>query len=79
LFKCKQTAPAYNATLRRPTVAAQALNNNSIVSSSPDKNLFAMENKITYHIGCSLKFILKVGVEESIVNASRITDRGSAV
>jgi hypothetical protein len=31
------------------------------------------------HIGCSLKFILKVGVEESIVNVPRITDQGSAV
>jgi hypothetical protein len=28
------------------------------------------------NIGCSFKFILKVGVEESIVNASRITDQG---
>jgi hypothetical protein len=30
-------------------------------------------------IGCSFKFILKVAVEESIVNPSRITDHGSAV
>jgi hypothetical protein len=60
-------------------VAAQALNNNSIVPPSPDKNLFALENKISYHIGCSFKFLLTVGVEESIVNAPRITDRGSAV
>jgi hypothetical protein len=33
---------------------------------------------ITY-IGCSFKFILKVGVEESIVNAPQITDQRSAV
>jgi hypothetical protein len=26
-------------------------------------------------IGCSFKFFLKVGVEESIVNAQRITDQ----
>jgi hypothetical protein len=31
------------------------------------------------YIGCSFKFILKVGVEESIVNAPRITHHGSAV
>jgi hypothetical protein len=31
------------------------------------------------YIGCSFKFILKVGVEELIVNAPRITDHGSAV
>jgi hypothetical protein len=30
-------------------------------------------------IGCSVKFILKVDVEESIVNAPRVTDHGSAV
>jgi hypothetical protein len=30
-------------------------------------------------IGCSFKFILKVGVEESIVIAPRITDHRSAV
>jgi hypothetical protein len=30
-------------------------------------------------IGCSFKFILKVGVEDSIVNAPRITDYRSAV
>jgi hypothetical protein len=32
-----------------------------------------------YSIGCSLKCILKVAVEESIVNVPRITDHGSAV
>jgi hypothetical protein len=30
-------------------------------------------------MGCSFKLILKVGVEELIVNAPRITDNGSAV
>jgi hypothetical protein len=30
-------------------------------------------------IECSLKFLLKVGVEEWIVNAPRITDHGSAI
>jgi hypothetical protein len=30
------------------------------------------------YIECSFKFLLKVGVEESIVNALRITDHGSA-
>jgi hypothetical protein len=30
-------------------------------------------------MGCSFKFLLKVGVDESIVNAPRITDHGSAV
>jgi hypothetical protein len=32
-----------------------------------------------YSIGCSLKCILKVAVEESIVNVPRITDHGSAL
>jgi hypothetical protein len=32
-----------------------------------------------YFIGCSFKFPVKVDVEESIVNALRITDHGSAV
>jgi hypothetical protein len=32
-----------------------------------------------WNVGSSFQFILKVGVEESIVNAPRITDRGSAV
>jgi hypothetical protein len=32
-----------------------------------------------YYIWCSFKFTLKLGVEESIVNAPRITDHGSAV
>jgi hypothetical protein len=31
------------------------------------------------YTGFSLQFILKVGVEESIVNGPRITDHGSAV
>jgi hypothetical protein len=31
-----------------------------------------------YCIGCSFKFIRKVGIEESIVNAPRITSHGSA-
>jgi hypothetical protein len=31
------------------------------------------------YIGSSVKFILKEGVEESIVNAPRIRDHGSAV
>jgi hypothetical protein len=31
------------------------------------------------NIGCSFKFLLKVGVEESIVNAPRMTDHESAV
>jgi hypothetical protein len=31
------------------------------------------------HIGCSFKFPVKVGVEESIVNAPRITDHGLVV
>jgi hypothetical protein len=31
------------------------------------------------NIWASFKFIRKVGVEESIVNAARITDHGSAV
>jgi hypothetical protein len=30
-------------------------------------------------MGCSFNCILKVGVEESIVNAPRITDHGSAI
>jgi hypothetical protein len=34
---------------------------------------------LTTYIGCSFKFILKVGVEEPIVNTPRITDHGSAV
>jgi hypothetical protein len=38
------------------------------------KNVLKSKSKIT---GCSFKFILKVGVEESIVNAPRITDHGS--
>jgi hypothetical protein len=29
-------------------------------------------------IGCLFQFLFKVGVEESIVNAPRITDHGSA-
>jgi hypothetical protein len=36
------------------------------------KNINLSGNK---NIGCSFKFILKVGVEESIVNAPRITDQ----
>jgi hypothetical protein len=34
---------------------------------------------VSESIGCSFKFSVKVGVEESIVNALRITDHGSAV
>jgi hypothetical protein len=30
---------------------------------------------VTIHIGCSFKFLLEVGVEESIVNALPITDQ----
>jgi hypothetical protein len=30
-------------------------------------------------IGCSFKFPVKVGVEESIVNALRIADHGSVI
>jgi hypothetical protein len=32
---------------------------------------------IARYFACSFKFILQVGVEESIVNAPRITDHGS--
>jgi hypothetical protein len=38
-----------------------------------------MKNICKYYIGCSFKFILKVGVEEAIVNAPRITDHRSPV
>jgi hypothetical protein len=33
----------------------------------------------TYYNGCSLKFLLNVDVEQSIVNTPRIMDHGSAV
>jgi hypothetical protein len=39
--------------------------------------IFPFTFLLLHYIGCS--FILKVGVEESIVNAPRITDHGSAV
>jgi hypothetical protein len=42
----------------------------------PQRKLFEI---IMCYIGCSFKIPAKVGVEESIVNASRITDHGSAV
>jgi hypothetical protein len=42
--------------------------------------LFVHRLYIVYKsIVCSFKFILKIGVEESIVNALWITDHGSAV
>jgi hypothetical protein len=36
-------------------------------------------NYMMKNIGYSYKFNLKVGAEESIVNAPRITDHGSAI
>jgi hypothetical protein len=41
----------------------------------------ALKMMFENYIGCSFKFILKAGVEESIVKAPRITvtDHGSAV
>jgi hypothetical protein len=38
-----------------------------------------ISKELDTNIGCSFKSFLQVGVEESIVNASRITDHGSAV
>jgi hypothetical protein len=38
-------------------------------------SLFSTVIKIELNIGCSFKFILKVGVEESIVKASRISSQ----
>jgi hypothetical protein len=38
-----------------------------------------ISKELDTNIGCSFKCFLQVGVEESIVNASRITDHGSAV
>jgi hypothetical protein len=35
--------------------------------------------QLPINIGCSFRFLLKVSVEESIVNASRITDHGLTV
>jgi hypothetical protein len=32
-----------------------------------------------FYIGCSFKFIVRVGVERSIVNAPRITDHATLV
>jgi hypothetical protein len=34
---------------------------------------------LRFYIGCSFKFILKVAIEESIVNAPQFTDHGLAV
>jgi hypothetical protein len=34
-------------------------------------------DEIFFCIGCSFKFSVKVGIEESIVKAPRITDHGS--
>jgi hypothetical protein len=49
------------------------------MESRPD--LFIISDMHFYQvvitIGCSFKIILKVGVEDSIVNAPRITDHGS--
>jgi hypothetical protein len=49
------------------------LKNKSWSAIMPKQNLNGV------YTGFSFKFILKVGVEESIVNAPRITDHGSAV
>jgi hypothetical protein len=43
------------------------------------RSFFFLRYVLGLGIGCSLKFLLKVGVEESIVNALRIADQGSAV
>jgi hypothetical protein len=42
-------------------------------------NLNFYTTQSQYSIVCSFKYILKVGVEESIVNVPRITDHGPAV
>jgi hypothetical protein len=39
-------------------------------------DIIKIENVFFKNIGCSFKFLLKVGVEESIVNAPRIMDQG---
>jgi hypothetical protein len=47
-----------------------------------DKTILNCQNVFyigSNYIGCSFKFILKVGVEELIVNTPRITNHGSAV
>jgi hypothetical protein len=41
--------------------------------------IFRVVEKVSYCIGCSFKFLLKVGVEECIVNTPRIRDHGSAI
>jgi hypothetical protein len=53
------------------------LNKNKKLSRNNSKNnaVFVTADK---YIGCSFKFPVKVGVEESIVKALRITDHGSA-
>jgi hypothetical protein len=54
------------------------LNKNKKLSRNNSKNnaVFVTADK---YIGSSFKFPVKVGVEESIVKALRITDDGSAV
>jgi hypothetical protein len=42
-------------------------------------SVFFTAHTLEICIGCSFKFIHKLGVEESIVNAPRITDHGLAV
>jgi hypothetical protein len=53
----------------------------SIVLASIINYNESLENRspMDLDVGCSFKFIFKVGVEESIVNAPWITDHGSAV
>jgi hypothetical protein len=53
--------------------------NNNYLSSVLTSTLRIFIHLLESSIGCSFKFILKVGVEESIVNSPRITDHESTV
>jgi hypothetical protein len=55
---------------------------NGLIFPVPTQLRISFERAISINIvytGCSFKFLLKVRVEESIVNAPRVTDPGSAV
>jgi hypothetical protein len=48
---------------------------NKLLKVSSQMDTSRMEHTFSFaYTGCSFKFILKIGVEESIVNAPRITD-----
>jgi hypothetical protein len=77
LNRVQKTNYFYDKSIKNKLVSRRGCLGKNLTNQGPRIKTvptFGLLELIPTNIGCSFKFILKVSVEESIVNAPRITD-----